>query len=136
MSTTFFSSLRNSLKRDTTPPVGKTEVWRLDMAAPSISAYTGQLKVTGAVIQHNLGYVPVFRYYYEPFRDGVIWPPLSGRLTGDAQNPTNTSQLGPGIIGWADSTNFYLQLFSDTLDPDFTGTFPVYYVVYKDFKLS
>lgn len=121
---TFFTSQKNSMKR----AISGT----LNMAAPTTSAYV-LLYVTNATIPHNLGYVPAFRYYYEPFGDGVIWPPLSGRPDGNAQKPTNTSIQGPGIIGWADSTNLYLQLFASS--NTFTGTFPVYYVVYKDYTL-
>lgn len=132
MSVTQYDSRKNTLKRD--PSSGST-----NMAAPSTSAYSGDLLVTNLTIAHNLGYVPAYRYYYEPFGDGVIWGQLSGRSDGDAQQPTHTTTLGPGIIAWMDSTapfNLHIQLFSDTINSPFTGTFPVYWVIYRDFSLS
>jgi hypothetical protein len=106
------------------------------MAAPSTGAFvfgSPQLYVTNLTIPHNLGYAPVFRFYYEPFNDGIIWPPLTDRSQGEAFNPSNNAVTGPGLIAWVDSTNLYLQLFypNNTL----TGTFPVYWVIYKDFQL-
>jgi len=131
MSNTVFLRLpiRNALKRSDAS--GNTR-----LAAPATSAFSGSLYVTNYTIPHNLGYPPVFRYYYEPFKDGVIWPPLAARSNGSAQNPTNVAQNGPGIIGWVDSVapyDLHLQLFynSNTL----TGTYPVYWTIYEDFHL-
>lgn len=126
MGTTLFTSQKNTLRRD--PSSGTTK-----MAAPTTSAYSGSIYVTNLTIPHNLGYVPIFRYYYEPFNDGIIWPNLTTRSTGFATNPNNNVQTGPGIIGWADSTNLYLQLYYylNTLG----RTTPVYWVIYRDFAL-
>jgi hypothetical protein len=126
MSTIYFTSQRNSMKRDSSSGTA-------NMAAPTVSAYSGTIYVTNLTVPHNLGYVPLFRYYYEPFRDGIVWVPLTDRLNGRATNPLNVAAFGPGIVGWADSTNLYLQLFYDT--NALTGTYPVYYVIYKDFHL-
>lgn len=126
MSNMYYLSTRNAMKRD--PSSGSA-----DMAAPSTSAYSGTVYVTNKTIPHNLGKTPVFRYYSEPFGDGVIWPPLSDRLSGASYNPNDLTQKGPGIIGWADNTNLYLQLFY--FDNTLTGTFPVYWVLYRDFGL-
>lgn len=103
------------------------------MAAPVTSAYGGLIYVTNHTIPHNLGYSPLFRVYMEPFKDGVIWPPLTDRVVQISSNPTNLAQSGPGIHAWVDSTNLYLQLFytNNTL----TGTYPVYWVIYRDFPL-
>lgn len=127
MSTLFFTSQKNALKRDDSSGTAL-------MAAPKTSAYSGLLFVTNLVIPHNLGYSPLFRVYSEPFGDGVIWPPLAGRSNGgDSVNPLNSSQLGPGVIGSVDNTNLYLQLFSAS--NTYTGKFPVYWVIYRDFPL-
>lgn len=105
----------------------------VNMAAPTLSAYGGSLYVTTLPIPHGLGFNPQYRYSYEPFGDGVIWPQLVSRLGGFAINPNNHAQDGPGIIAWVDETNLYLQLFyfNNTL----TGTYPVYYNTYRDFAL-
>lgn len=103
------------------------------LAAPSTSAYSGSLYVTNLTVAHNLGYKPVFRYYYEPFRDGIIWPPLASRINTSTTSPLDGVTLGPGITGWVDSTNLYLQLFY--FDTSLTGTYPVYYVIYEDYDL-
>jgi len=128
--TIFFKDRRNLLKRGT---VSGT----VNMAAPTTGAYpvggSPTLYVTNLTIPHGLGYPPVFRYYSEPFGDGVVWPPLTDRLQGRSFNPNNLAQDGPGIIAWVDSTNLYLQLFY--INNSLTGTYPVYYVLYKDFSL-
>jgi len=124
--TLYFTSARNALKRATSGT--------LSMAAPVTSAYSGTLYVTNTIIPHGLGYTPLYRYYYEPFGDGIIWPCLTDRLAGEASKPTNTAIKGPGFIAWADNTNIYLQLFHYT--NSLTGTFPVYYVTYRDFQLN
>jgi len=126
MSTIFLTSQRNAMKRDESS--GST-----NMAAPTTSAYGGSIYVTNLTVPHNLGKVPVFRYYCEPFGDGVIWPPLTDRVTGQSTNPLNVAQSGPGIAAWADSTNLYLQLFYGT--NALTATYPVYWVIYKDYAL-
>lgn len=123
----FFTSKRNYLKRD--PSSGST-----NMAAPVTPAYTLEgLFVTNFTVTHNLGFVPLVRVAYEPFADGIIWPPMGSRLGGFAVNPTNTAAKGPGLIVWPTSTTLQLQLFfnANTL----IGTFPTYFTIYKDFAL-
>lgn len=131
MSTTFYDSRKNTMKRAITGAV--------QMAAPSTLAYNGSIKVTNLIVPHGLpvpaGKAPVFRYSYEPFKDGVIWPSLNARTDFNAANPTNPVITGPGLTAWADETNLYLQLFSNAIFADFTGLFNVYYVVYRDFYL-
>jgi hypothetical protein len=127
MSTIFLTSTKNVLKRDESSETA-------NMDAPATAYYDGYLYKTTLTIPHNLGYVPVYRYYYEPFGDGVIWPPLTDRNSRFARNPQDLTDLGPGLIAWADSTNLYLELFY--FDNTLTGTYPVYYVIYKDFDLS
>lgn len=128
--TTFLTSQRNSLKRH--PHSGTTL-----LAAPSTPAYlqagTPYIYVTNLTVGHNLGYVPVFRYAYEPFGDGIIWPALTDRINQFASNPNNLNQHGPGLIAWADNTNIYLQLFY--VNNSLTNTYPVYWVIYQDFAL-
>ena len=121
-----YDSRKNTMKRHTV-----SDVVYID--APKTLAYSFSYATTVA-IPHGLGFVPVFRTYMEPFKDGVIWPSLSGRIEGNAQNPLNTSLQGPTLISWIDSTNIYLQLFAST--NTFTGTYPCYYIIYRDFRLE
>lgn len=127
MSTVLYDSRRNTMKRH---EISGTDY----MSAPSVSAYSGYLYTSTIAIPHNLGYIPQFRYYYEPFGDGIIWPPLVSRLGQFANNPTDLSQKGPGIIAWPDSTYLYIQLFYE--DNSLTDTFPVYWVIYRDLSLA
>ena len=122
----FFTSERNYMKRDSSS--GSTAV-----AAPVTSAYGGLLYVTNVTITHNLGFIPAYRVYYEPFIDGVIWPSLGTRLIGNATNPLNNGVTGPGLVSWPTSTQLNLQLFYTT--NGLTGTYPVYYVIYKDYTI-
>ena len=118
-----FVSNRNYLKRN-------SSTGSATMAAPT-TVYAGGY-ATLLTINHNLGFPPVFRAYYEPFKDGVIYPNFSTRSQGQAQNP-NAANYGPCLIAWADSNNLYLQLYS--FFNTFTGTYPVYWVIYQDFAL-
>ena len=125
MSVTTYDSRKNIMKRQ----IYGTE----HIEAPTTSAYVLNYCSTVHTIPHGLTYVPVFRAFYEPFGDGVIWPPLSNRLSGNAQKPTNTLIQGPGLIYWADGTNIYLQLFASS--NTFTRTYPAHYSVYRDFRV-
>lgn len=127
MNNIFFTSENNYMKRD--PSTGTANI-----AAPVTSVYSGALYVTTYVVQHNLRYIPTFRVAMEPFKDGVIWPPLCSRLDSAAVNPLNPTHFGPGIIAWPTSTQLNIQIFynSNTL----TGTYPIYWVIYDDYDIS
>lgn len=126
MSTTFYDSRKNIMKRDS---ISGMEI----LPAPTALSYSGYIYTTDIVIPHNLGYVPLFRYYYEPFGDGIIYPQLVSRLGQFSNNPLNPVQKGPGIIAWADNTLLHIQIFFDT--NGLGRTTPVYYVIYRDFEL-
>lgn len=123
----YFWTQKNYMKRDTS--TGSQNV-----AAPSTSVYAGALFVTRTTIIHNLGIVPFFNIYYEPFGDGVIWEALGTRSQGFTLNPRNTATFGPYCIAWADSTILTIEVgyFSNTL----TGTYPIYYIIYRDYGLT
>lgn len=128
MSTVYFDSRKNYLTRDNSS--GST-----NMSGPSVSAYSGYIFTSNLVINHNLGYVPLFRVYYEPFGDGTVFPGITLRRSQRAFNllPTGTSD-GPGMIYWADKNTVTIQLFYT--DASLVNkTFPVYYVIYKDIAL-
>jgi hypothetical protein len=114
------------MKRD--PSSGSTS-----LAAPSTYVGSLLLYVTNYTLTHNLGSIPVFRAYYEPFGDGVVWPPMGTRSAGETINPRNTLVTGPGLFVYPTTTTIQFQLYysANTL----TGTFPLYYIVYKDYQV-
>jgi hypothetical protein len=125
-----FWSGKNYMKRDST----SANLAPINAAAPTVSKYGGAFYATDITINHGLGIIPMFSMYYEPFGDGVIWQPLPRSLGGNYfQNPINPGQYGPGLYGWVDINNVYLQLRfpNNTL----TGTFPVYCVIYRDYGI-
>lgn len=126
MSNLYFWSGKNYMKRDAT--TGSQPV-----AAPVTLAY-GQY-VTQTVITHDLGIIPFFRIFYEPFKDGVIWEALGTRNQQFATNPRNQAGVtGPYLIGFPETTTLTIELgySSNTL----TGTYPIYYVIYKDYGIA
>lgn len=126
MNPIFFTSARNYMKRD--PSSSST-----NLAKPSTSAYSGYIYTTNYTVTHNLGFIPMFRVYYEPFGDGVIWPAMGNRLTQGAINPLIPANTGPGLIAWPTTTTLNLQLFYGT--NTLTGPFPVYWVIYQDYQI-
>ena len=103
------------------------------IAAPVTPAYTTQY-MTQAVITHNLGITPFFNIFYEPFKDGVIWEALGTRNQGNVFNPNNTAQTGPYLLGFADTTTLTVELGYTT--NGLTGTYTIYYVIYKDYGIA
>lgn len=126
MSSLFFTSNKNYMKRDVS--TGSTS-----LAAPVTSAYGGSVYVTNYTFSHTLAMNPTFRVLYEPFKDGVIWPAMGSRQIGSVSNPNNLSQSGPGLIAWPGTNQITIQLFYFT--NSLTGTYPVYFVPYRDYAL-
>lgn len=120
-----FWSAKNYMKRDAS--TGSTNL------SPPTTLSLGNY-VTKLTVPHNLGIVPFFKLYYEAAKDGIIWESMSTRSQGAASNPSNPSSDVPYLIGYADTTNLTIELgfYSNTL----TGTYPVYYVIYKDYGLA
>lgn len=125
--TEYFTSGKNYLKRH--PASGKST-----MLGPNTSAYGGLLYVRTTTIPHNLGFVPMFRAYYEPYGDGNICGIETSRTLGYNADNLNTSVQGPGMICWADSTNLYIQLYY-TSAAFASNSYPIYYVIWEDFSL-
>ena len=129
--TIFFDSSRNAMKRIS----GSVSV-QGPSTATYVAGFGPLLYVTDTTVAHNLGYTPLFRYGYEPFGDGIIWPSLTedGFEVGFAQNPLNLSQQGPGISVWPDNNNLHIRIFY--VDSSLSSnTYPVYWAYYKDFSL-
>jgi hypothetical protein len=116
-----FWSGKNYMKRDSSS--GSQAV-----AAPATLLLGNYVTITP--IPHNLGFVPMFRTYYEPFQNGVIYPPMGNRIVGET---LVNGVSGPYLVCWADATNIYLELgyWKNTL----TGTYLIYYVIYRDYAL-
>lgn len=122
-----FWTQKNYMKRD-------SSTGTVNMAAPVTSAYGGTIFRTQQTVTHDLGYIPFFVVYYEPFLDNVVWPAMGSRLVGDATNPRSTSHFGPYLLAWADTIFLHLEIgyFTNTL----TGTYPVYYNIYRDYGIA
>lgn len=105
----------------------------VSVAAPVTPAFVTQY-ATQTVITHNLGIVPFFDLYYEPFKDNIIWEALGSRSQASTVNPSNTAQFGPYLLGFADTTTLTVELGynANTL----TGTYPIYYTIYRDYGLA
>lgn len=121
-----FWSGKNYMKRDST--TGSTSI-----GAPKTLSYGGAVYITQYTVTHNLGYVPFFSLFYEPFGDGVIWEALATRSQSSATNPRNTAQTGPYCLGFASTTTLTIEIgySSNTL----SANYPIYWVIYKDYQL-
>lgn len=122
-----FTSTRNYMKRHNSSGSAT-------LAGPSTSRFFGSYYTSDYEVTHNLGYVPLFRAYYEPFQDGKIYEAFQ-----DTQyyfsNPINTyggTEQGPTALVWADETKLYIRLFFsfNTLSG---VNFPIHWVIYQDY---
>lgn len=122
----FFSG-KNYMKRD-----ASSDSAELD--PPSTSMYSGLVYVTQYVVTHNLGYIPFFTVFGELYGDGIIWEAIGSRNQERTINPSDTTSYGPYLMAWADDTTLTIELgyTSNTL----TGTFPVYWNIYKDYDIA
>lgn len=129
MSTAYFNSTKNYLKRD--PSSGSDS-----MLGPNSSLYGGYIFQRTKTVAHNLGYVPFCKVFYEPFGDGTIIPIISLPLQQLANNIVGSgSSTGPGLLYWADTTNLYIRLYYEDATLA-NNTYPIHWVVYKDFQLA
>ena len=104
------------------------------LAGPNTARFFSSYFTSEVAIPHNLGYVPLFRMYYEPFQNGELFEAFQ-----DTQyyftNPINTyggSESGPTLLAWADEYNVYARLYFpfNTLN---ASTFPIHAVIYQDY---
>ena len=125
-----YRSDKNSMKR-------AAESGSTTMLGPNVSEYFGNLWTRTLTIPHNLGYVPFVRAFYEPFGDGKLMP-----ATDDSDyyhsNPVNNyggGEDGPTMAVKPDATNLIIELkyLNNTRAAQ---SFPVYWVIYKDFGLG
>lgn len=125
-----FISTRNYMKKDPSSGI-------VDLQGPNVSKYFGILYISQQVVAHNLGYVPLFRVYYEPYRDGRIMEAFQDNAwyLPDTPNGLKLSEVAPTCMSWADETNLYIEL--DFVNSTLSGfTFPIYWTIYKDYGLE
>lgn len=125
-----FISTKNYMKKDESS--GST-----DLQGPNESKYFGNLWITQHVISHNLGYVPLFRVYYEPYRDGRVMEGFqdNGWFLPSSPNEVRITEVAPTIMAWADENKLYIEL--NYINNTLAGvTFPVYWVIYKDYGVA
>lgn len=119
---TLFTSNKNYLKRDTS--TGYT-----DMAAPTVLAYSGYIYSSSYTVNHNLGYIPQVRVYFEnSASDGKVYPAGGRRL---AYSYTGLNPLGADCLCLFEvsTTSLTIYLESNLIK---TGTRRVYWVIYRD----
>lgn len=127
-----FISTRNYMKKD---PSSSDE--NQTMKGPSVSFYSGAAYKSSKVINHGLGYTPLYRVYYEPYRDGRVVEGFqdTAYFLPATPNDVRITPVAPTLLAWADEDNLYINLYytDNTLAGD---DFPIYWTIYKDFGLS
>lgn len=125
-----FRSDRNFMKRDAISN-------SILMNGPNESRYYGSAYIRRVTINHNLGYAPFFRVFFEPYLDGKVFPALSDSDWALA-NPINNSggdNAAPVIMAEADEMTLVLTL----VYPDSSkagNQYPVHYIIYRDYGLG
>lgn len=120
--TKFFRSNKNYLKRD-------TSTGNALMNAPTTLAYSGYIYSSSYTVNHNLGYIPQVRVYFEnSATDGKVFPAGGSRLAYSyiGLNPFSTDLL---CLFEVTTTTLTIYLESNAIK---TGTRRVYWVIYKD----
>jgi len=122
-----FISDKNYMKKD--PSSGTA-----DLQGPNVSKYFGNLYISQQVVHHNLGYTPLFRVYYEPYRDGRIMEAFQDNAwyLPDTPNGLKLTEVAPTLMSWADDEYLYIEL--NFINSTLSGfTFPIYWTIYKDY---
>jgi hypothetical protein len=128
-----YNSQKNTMKRTTTS-VSTT------MLGPITSRFSGSFYTNDLQIPHGLNVgkttrkVPMFRAFYEPFRDGKVFECFQ-----DTQyyysNPINTyggTEDAPTMLAFADDINITLRLFF-TQNIYSATPFNVHVIIYQDY---
>lgn len=128
-----FTTLRNYMKRTSTT-ISTT------MLGPNTSRYSGSFYTRDLVIPHGVNRdsttnkVPMFRAYYEPYRDGAVYEAFQ-----DTQyyysTPINTyggTEDAPTMLAFADRDNITFRLFF-TQNTLAALSFNVHCIIYQDY---
>lgn len=130
MSNFQFISTRNYMKRHSSSGSDT-------MLGPNTSRFFGSYYTRDYEVEHNLGYKPLFRAYYEPFRDGRVFEAFQ-----DTQyyfsNPINTyggTEDAPTMLVWVDNNKLYMRLYF--VNTNFSASdFWIHWVIYQDYGAS
>lgn len=107
------------------------------MLGPNVERFFGSWYTRDYVIPHGIGEIPMFRAYFEPFRDGRMFEAMQ-----DGQNymsnPVNTyggTEDGPTMMCIIDDQNLTLRLFFsyNTLA---ALSFNIHWVIYWDYGVT
>lgn len=113
--TKYFRTNKNYLKKS--PLSGSTT-----LAAPTTATAWFTFRSTHT-IDHNLGYVPLVRVYYEPYADGRLFPATGSTIY---QPPhTNSMSCIPEVS--TTQLKIHLETFSSS-----SGNIPIYWIIYLD----
>lgn len=125
-----FISTRNYMKKHSSSGTSS-------MAGPSVDFWFGSGFKSTLTIPHNLGYVPLFRVYYEPYRDGRVMEAFQDNAwyLPESPNQVRTSEIAPTMLAWADRTNLYVVLYF--VNTSLSGfNYPIYHTIYKDYGVE
>lgn len=125
-----FLSTRNYMKRHSSS--GSST-----MQGPDTSRFFGSYYTRDFEVEHGLGYVPLFRAYYEPFQNAEVIEAFQ-----DGQYyfsyPINTyggTEDAPTALVWADENKLYIRLYF--FDTRFQVTnFNIHWVIYQDYGVN
>lgn len=124
-----FISNKNYMKKDPSSGVST-------MLGPNVSQFFGSYFNRVTTIPHNLGYVPLFRVYYEPYRDDKVMEAFqdTNYALPETPNIVRVNAIAPTCMAWADETNLYIEL--DFWDNTLAALdYPIYWTIYKDYGM-
>lgn len=130
MSNFQFLSTRNYMKRHDSSGSDT-------MLGPDTSRYFGNYYTRDYEVTHGLGYEPLFRAYYEPFRDDTVYEAFQDTRYYFS-SPINTyggTEDAPTCLVWVDKTKLYIRLYF--FDNRFQATeFNIHWVIYQDYGVA
>lgn len=89
-------------------------------------------------VNHNLGYIPLFRVYYEPFRDGKVLEGFQDTqyfLTNPPNDFSSFTEDGPSCLSWVDENKLYIRLYFTT-NALAALAFNIHWVLYQDYGVE
>lgn len=124
-----FISNKNYMKKDPSSGTGT-------MLGPNTSEYFGNYFTRTYPILHGLGYAPLFRVYYEPFRDNKVMEAFQD-TNYSLPNPPNGVRIsddGPTCLTWTDENHLYIKLYfiNNSLAAE---SFNIHWTIYKDYGM-
>lgn len=124
-----YTSTKNCMKRHESSGSGV-------MAAPNIDKLFSWRSYK--TIPHNLGYVPLFRVYYEPYRNGRIMEAYNDgqNWIGATPNDFVGAAVAPTVFAYADEKNLYIELVYTDGSLAGSADYPVYWVIYQDYGVN